>query len=117
MMYVGVVGMPVPIMMQAMATKISPKKTCPLVAVNRLNGSIARNMSAADAASSTTAPENLKPSPESVSVPRMRPTQAQAAPIASAYLAPSDSPAISGFHVSVWPCSRSLPKWRAISGM
>ena len=37
--------------------------------------------------------------------------------MASAYLAPSSRPATSGFHVSVCPCSRSLPNRRAISGM
>ena len=42
-MYVGVVGTPVPIRMQAMATNSRPKKTLPPVSVKRLNGSIARN--------------------------------------------------------------------------
>ena len=96
-MYVGVVGTPVPIRMHAIATNSRPKKILPPDSVTRSNGSMARNHSATCAASSITAPEKLKPSPESVSVPRIRPTQAQAAPIASAYFAPTSRPSISGF--------------------
>ena len=80
--------------MQAIATKSRPKKTFAPLSVTSPVGSMASTQAPTDAASSTTAPENLKPRPDSVRVPRMRPTQAQAAPIASAYLAPSDSPAI-----------------------
>ena len=109
--------MPVPIRMHATATNRRPKNTVAPFSVTSPIGSNARTRPPTCAARSTTAPENLNPSPESVSVPRIRPTHAHAAPIASAYLAPSERPSINGPQVSVWPCRCPQPSFRAISGM
>ncbi len=102
-----------------MATNSRPKNTLAPCSLTRPVKSIATTAPAIALASSSTAPENLKPRPDSVSTPSSRPTQAQAAPIASAYLAPPSKPRIRLRGVSVSPCSwphAELGAIRRISG-
>ena len=79
-------------MMQAAAVNNSPNKMVTCLSSNMSNTSSTMNICAATPDTSITQAENLKPMPVSVVMPSTKPTQAQAAPMPSAALAPISKP-------------------------
>src|SRR3990167_1233186 len=79
-------------MMQAMAVNSRPNSSVIGCSSNQPAGASACSICAATPDRSSTKAENLKPMPVSVVMPRTKPTQAQAAPMPSADLAPISKP-------------------------